>query len=67
MQPETTPRDRTLNVAKDPKALTRIPQLVERATTEHIQTETGTTIVSTLETTAFDAVRFPAASLDLGA
>lgn len=34
---------------------------VERAATERVQTETGSMVVSTPETTAFDLVRFPAA------
>jgi predicted transcriptional regulator of viral defense system len=36
--------------------------LVADAATEEMQTETGTMVVSTPETTAFDLVRFPAAS-----
>lgn len=35
--------------------------LIENAATELVQTETGTMVVSTPETTAFDIVRFPAA------
>lgn len=35
--------------------------LVEGAATERVQTETGSMVVSTPETTAFDLVRFPAA------
>jgi len=38
-----------------------VSQLIEAAATQRIQTETGSMIVSTPETTAFDLVRFPAA------
>lgn len=38
-----------------------VSNLVEGAATERVQTETGSMIVSTPETTAFDIVRFPAA------
>ncbi|RZO66210.1 MAG: hypothetical protein EVA89_00700 [Sandaracinaceae bacterium] len=36
-----------------------VSNLVEGAATERVQTETGTMVVSTPETTAFDMVRFP--------
>jgi predicted transcriptional regulator of viral defense system len=38
-----------------------VSNLVEGAATERVQTETGSMIVSTPETTALDLVRFPAA------
>ena len=38
-----------------------VSNLVEGAATERVQTETGSMVVSTPETTAFDLVRFPAA------
>ena len=38
-----------------------VSKLVEEAATELIQTETGSMVVSTPETTAFDLVRFPSA------
>ncbi len=37
-----------------------VSNLVEGAATERVQTETGSMVVSTPETTAFDVVRFPA-------
>lgn len=39
-----------------------VSNLVENAATEHVQTETGSMVVSAPETTAFDLVRFPSAS-----
>ena len=39
-----------------------VSNLVDGAATEAMQTETGSTVVATPETTAFDLVRFPAAS-----
>jgi len=38
-----------------------VSALVDEAATERVQTETGSMVVSTPETTAFDLVRFPAA------